>query len=102
MFAKTPLIRPRESVRRRLVVPEFYPSGSSPDAGGCDFTEGVGGPLPDYNFGVVANWFITVNNFRSTMTPWSPVDQQLLSNWNYYTDIYRVYAQSYRHLRLDG
>ena len=82
MFSKTPS---DPGVGYRLPTPldpGVIPAGSV----------AADGPLPDYNFGAIANRFITVNNFRSTMTPWSPVDQQLLSNWNYYTDIYRVYA----------
>lgn len=46
--------------------------------------------VPNYSFPRVANLPITVNNFRSTFTPWSPEDQYQLSKWNFYGDIFRV------------
>ncbi|MDQ6860995.1 MAG: dockerin type I domain-containing protein [Verrucomicrobiota bacterium] len=51
-----------------------------------------GGIAPRYSYPRVANLPITVNNFQSTFTPWSPEDQYQLSKWNYYADVFRVYA----------
>ena len=92
MFAKTPY-DPAAAYRPPFLSgPGVLPTGTYPASEAAVASTDVGvGPLPDYNFGAKANRFVTVNNFQSTF-PWSPVDQQMLSNWNYYTDIYRVFA----------
>ena len=35
---------------------------------------------------------IVVNNFPDSFAPWSPEDEFQMSKWNYYADVFRVYA----------
>jgi hypothetical protein len=92
MFHKTPYDEAAGDRQPVPTGPGVLPLEASAASEVATSTTAGGGPVLDYNFGPIANRFITVNNFRSTMTPWSPVDQQLLAHWNHYADIYRVYA----------
>ncbi len=91
MFSKTPHDPALEFRLPALVKLAAAPDGVNlPSESPIPPMVAVGGSQPDYGFTAKANRPITVNNFRSTITPWSPVDQNLLANWNQYTDIYRI------------
>lgn len=50
------------------------------------------GITPHYSTSHQAYWPITMNQFPTSFAPWSPEDQYQMSKWNYYTDVFRVYA----------
>ena len=49
-------------------------------------------PTLNYTSNRQARLPIVVNNFPDSFAPWSPEDEYLMSNWNYYADVFRVYA----------
>ena len=47
---------------------------------------------PEYSRTLYANFPIVVNQYPSSFAPWSPEDQYMMSAWNYYADVFRVYV----------
>ncbi len=47
---------------------------------------------PDYSYAHRADFPVAFNDFPPSFAPWSPEDQYMMSRWNIYGDVFRVYA----------
>jgi hypothetical protein len=77
-----------ETTRPRSAAP--FTGGPADPRGASDPHDAVAVSRQAYSVVGRAAVPIVINQLPASFAPWSPADQQMMSNWNYYADIFRV------------